>query len=176
LAVTDTENKQDMNPEQAADFAALKAAAAAGATQTYKEAGDIEPESTPKPDLGAEIAAALEIVATVLKKPFPSVANLYDENTRAMVGASVAAVCNKHGWLQGGMMGKWGEEIACLMIVGPLAYSTYEAGKSDIAKLKATAERAPATLEKANAPVTVTSPDKPMHAVTIGKVIPNENQ
>lgn len=118
--------------EQSADLAALRAAA-------DEQAAALAPVEPAGPDLGAEIRDALGLVVGILGAALPSLREIYTEPVREAVGASVAAVCQKHGWLQGGVMGKWGEEIACAAVVLPLAYATVRGVKADVAAIKAAA-------------------------------------
>ena len=128
------------NAEQAADLARLKRqaseetdAAAAEVEAAEVEAAEAEAEAK-RPDLGAELAGLITICVRTLAPAFPSLPSIYtDEATQEAAGA-VAAVCNKHGWMQeGGMFGKWGEEIACAAVCLPLAVATYQGVKGDIA-------------------------------------------
>lgn len=114
--------------EQAADLAALQAAAmpdaAPGAPVAAEPAG---------PDLAQELAAAVTVAVAILGPIYPSLKEIYTEQATQSAAGAVAAVCNKHGWLQGGMMGKYGEEITCLLVVGPLAVATYKGIQADTA-------------------------------------------
>lgn len=128
---TDTQEiERAIGGEQAADLAALTAQAApvpapgAAATEAAAPQG---------PDLAGEIAGLVTAAVTVLAPMFPSLPTIYTPQTTQAAAAAVAAVCNKHGWAQGGLMGKWGEEIACLAVVGPLAFATYQGIAADLA-------------------------------------------
>jgi hypothetical protein len=123
--------KQELSAEQSADLAAL--VQAAGENEPAPGAGE---QAAPQMTIGQELAAAITMAASMLRPALPSVAALYTPEVAAGVGEAIGAVCTKHGWLQGGVMGRWGEEIMCLAIVGPLAYATFEAGRTDIAALK----------------------------------------
>lgn len=116
--------------EQAADLAALMAAAGGGAPGAPATAAEPEPQG---PDLAAEIAGAVTVAVATLGPIFPSLAGIYTPEVTQAAAQAVARVCEKHGWLQGGLMGKWGEEIACLAIVGPLAFQTYQGVRADLA-------------------------------------------
>lgn len=120
------------NPEQAADLAALQAAAAATDTPpaTIDQAAEGE---APRPDLATEIAGLVTVAVATLGPMFPSLKDTYTPEVTQAAAQAVAAVCHKHGWMQNGMMGKWGEEIACAAIVGPLAFQTYQGIKADLA-------------------------------------------
>lgn len=125
-ADTVTDKPAPMSAEQAADFAALQAGAAGAPPVPGAE------PPAPGPDLAQEIAGLVAVAVVTLGPLFPSLKDTYtDEVTKAAAGA-IAAVCNKHGWMQGGMMGEWGEEIACAAIVGPLAFSTWQGIRADL--------------------------------------------
>lgn len=116
-------------PEQAADLAALQAAAAGS-----EEPGTLtaEPES-PRLDLAQEITGLATVAVATLGPMFPSLKTIYTPQVIEAAAQAIAGVCNKHGWMQGGMMGEWGEEIACVAIVGPLAWQTHQGIKADLA-------------------------------------------
>lgn len=116
--------------EQAADFAALQATA----NDAPPVPGSEEEAQQQRPDLGTEIAGLITVAVATLGPVFPSLSDTYTPATTAAAAGAIAAVCNKHGWMQGGMLGEWGEEIACLVIVGPLAFATVQGVKSDLAK------------------------------------------
>lgn len=116
--------------EQAADLAALQAAAATD----HSQAGGPEPTApaAPAPDLAAEIAGLVTVAVATLGPMFPSLKTIYTPDVTQAAAQAVAAVCRKHGWMEGGLMGKWGEEIACVAIVGPLAWQTVQGVRADI--------------------------------------------
>jgi hypothetical protein len=161
--------------EQAADFAALQATA----NDAPPVPGSEEEAQQQRPDLGTEIAGLITVAVATLGPVFPSLRETYTpEITQAAAGA-IAAVCNKHGWMQGGMLGEWGEEIACLVIVGPLAFSTVQGIKSDLAK-KAPP---PKTREQITAPGVDLNADRAApgpgqsvgsKTVSFGAVVPSE--
>lgn len=114
--------------EQAADLAALQAMAGA-------EPVPVDPNAPPPPapvDLAGELAGLVTMVVGILGPAFPSLTRIYTEQTIATAAGAVAAVCNKHGWMQGGLMGEWGEEIACAVVVVPLAIATAQGVRADI--------------------------------------------
>lgn len=117
---------EGMSSEQAADLAALRAAAAPVA-----QPGQVVEAEPERPDLGTEIAGAVTMAVALLGPIYPSLREIYTPETTQAAAGAVAAVCNKHGWLQGGMMGEYGEEITCLLIVGPLALATYKGVQAD---------------------------------------------
>lgn len=146
--------------EQAADFAALQAMAGPepGAEVEAQE------QQAPQVDLAKEIAGLVQAAVGMLAPMFPSLPGIYTPEATQAASMAVAGVCNKHGWMQGGMMGRYGEEIACVMIVGPLAFATYQGVKSDIADRQPVERIGGPDL---SAPVPVAGP-APSKAVTFG--------
>ena len=124
------EGQGAQSAEQAAEFAALQAMA--GPVPGQEEA-EGEQEVAAAPDLAQEIAGIVQAVVGMLAPMFPSLPGIYTPEATQAAAAATAAVCSKHGWMQGGLMGRWGEEIACAALVGPLAFATYHGVKADIA-------------------------------------------
>lgn len=120
-----------LSEEQAADLGALQLAAGGAEPPPGAEP---EPQG---PDVAKEIAGMMIVLVQTLKPAFPSLSEIYTEETVGAASTAIAAVCNKHGWLGGGLFGQWGEEIACLAVVGPLAFATYQGVSGDIEKIKA---------------------------------------
>ena len=157
-----SEVKENVQPEQAADLAALTAAASGGEVEAAAtEAAQVQLQ------LADELAGLIAMAVATLSPMFPSLKKTYTQEVTATAAGAIAAVCNKHGWMQGGMFGEFGEEVACLAIVGPLAFSTYTGISAD---LKAMAKEN----EKLEAPSKAASPtmDAAAKAVTIGAVQP----
>lgn len=126
---TDTQQieRQISSAEQAADLGALRAAA-----QEEAQAGpDLAPAGPVGPDLAQELAAAVAVAVAILSPMYPSLKTIYTPEATNSAAAAVAAVCRKHGWMEGGIVGKWGEEIACLAVCGPLAVATYKGIEAD---------------------------------------------
>lgn len=142
---------EPMNPEQAADLAALQAGAQEGAAQP----ATAQP-AAPQFNLEDDIAGMMVAALAVLSKPLPSLAEIYTEPVIAAASEAVARVCNKRGWLQNGF-GQYSEEIAAGMILLPLAYATYSGVKGDIkrAKIKAGKADTPGAAEPVDSPKTV---------------------
>lgn len=124
------EGQGAQSAEQAAELAALQAMAGPVPGQEESEG---EQEVAAVPDLAQEIAGLVQAAVGMLAPMFPSLPGIYTPEATQAAAAATAAVCNKHGWMQGGMMGRWGEEIGCALIVGPLAFATYHGVKADIA-------------------------------------------
>ena len=132
----------EMVEEQAADLAALQAAA----DEAPPPPGT--PEPPPPVDLGAEIAGLITVAVATLGPIFPSLGDIYTPAATQSAAGAIAAVCEKHGWAQGGMLGKWGPEIACALVVGPLALATYKGISADLADMQAKKQK----LEQLSAP------------------------
>ena len=95
-----------------------------------------EPEaSAPAVDLRAEIGDALGAVAGMLAPALPSIGKLYTPDTCARVGDALGAVCEKHGWFSGGLLGENSVEIKAALVVVPLAVATYVGVKADMAAM-----------------------------------------
>jgi hypothetical protein len=141
-----TEAPTTTEPEQAADLAALQAAAAS--TETAPDT--LDQGEAPRMDLAQEIAGLATVAVATLGPMFPSIKTIYTPEVTEAAAQAIAAVCNKHGWMQGGMMGEWGEEIACVLIVGPLAMQTVKGVKADMAAREKEKPKAP---ERIAAPV-----------------------
>nr|WP_315540539.1 hypothetical protein [uncultured Comamonas sp.] len=124
------EGQGAQSAEQAAELAALQAMAGPVPGQEESEG---EQEVAAVPDLAQELAGIVQAAVGMLAPMFPSLPGIYTPEATQAAAAATAAVCRKHGWMQGGMMGRWGEEIACAVIVGPLAFATYHGVKADIA-------------------------------------------
>lgn len=123
---------ETMAAEQAADLAALQAAA--NDTDAGPVPGEVgQDNAPPQIDLGQEIAGLMKVALATLGPAFPSLEKIYTPETIGAASESIAAVCRKHGWMQGGMMGEYAEEITCLFVVGPLALATVQGVKADIA-------------------------------------------
>lgn len=108
------------------------------------------PAAAPAPDgtaaliagTAAEVSGLVGILAGVFAPAFPSLATLYTPEVVARVGQAVAPVFVKRGWTIGG---KYGEEMAALAVVAPLALATFHGIKADLAA------RAPAPPKDAKA-------------------------
>ena len=124
------EGQGAQSAEQAAELAALQAMAGPVPGQ---EEGEGVQEVAAVPDLAQEITGIVQAAVGMLAPMFPSLPGIYTPEATQAAAAATAAVCSKHGWMQGGLMGRWGEEIACAAIVGPLAFATYLGVKADIA-------------------------------------------
>lgn len=132
------QNEIDAAPlgeEEAADLRALQRAAD-GDPATVSAEGAEGQGGAVAPPLGQELAGMLFMLSKVVAPLLPSVGAIYTQEACDAVGAAVAPVCEKHGWLQNGVGGEWGEEIMCLVVVGPMAWATYMAASNDMQAMK----------------------------------------
>jgi len=151
-ADTGVDDAPVIEADEANDFAALTRMAG---DDPNAQPGEGQGEAAPSLGLDKEIAGALQMLVGVVGPLFPSLKAIYTEETCGAVGAAVAPVCEKHGWLSGGIGGEYGEELMCLIVVGPLGYATYTAVQNDIEerrqKSKAQDGKAPNIASKAPA-------------------------
>ena len=133
---------EQLSDEQARDLAMLEA----GANNEPLLPGQEPPPPPvdPAEALAEEIAGIVLSVVTVLSPALPSLKRIYTPETTRAAGSALAAVCVKHGWLSGGIMGEYAEEFSAGIIILPLAVTTYQAVKGDVAELKAKALPKPA--------------------------------
>jgi len=158
-----TETTTTTEPEQAADLAALQAAAAGSEEQGTQTA---EPEAL-RLDLAQEITGLASVAVATMGPMFPSIKTIYTQQVIETAAQAVAAVCNKHGWMQGGMMGKWGEEIACAAIIGPLAWQTHQGIKADLAAREKEKPTKPEALTGPGPDLTAPVPGAPVAQTTV---------
>jgi hypothetical protein len=150
----------DLDAAQVAELAQLQAEAAADPTAALPPGAEPEP-APPSVDLAAELSGLIQTVTAVLSPALPSLAGIYTADACQKAGAAIAAVCNKRGWLQNGVLGGYGEELAALAIVGPMAIATYQGVQADLDAMKkhrAAAAAAPADAPRGEFAVTVGAP------------------
>lgn len=124
-----------VTPEQASDLAALSTfAAEQPVVPGSPEAAALE-VPTQVQAMAGEIGALVSAFVGIAAPMFPSLPGIYTAATTAAASQAVAAVCVKHGWLDNGIMGQWGEEIAAAVVLLPLAYATASGVKGDMAKM-----------------------------------------
>lgn len=87
--------------------------------------------------LAVEVSGLITILLALLGPPFPSLKAIYTPDVIDQLSRSVAVVCVKRQWLEGGFMGDYAEEMTLALIVLPLGVQTYRAVKADLAVLKA---------------------------------------
>ncbi|MBL8433674.1 MAG: hypothetical protein JNL99_01940 [Zoogloea sp.] len=87
--------------------------------------------------LAAEVSGLIQILLALLSPPFPSLKAIYTPDVVEQLSRSIAAVCVKRQWLEGGFMGDYAEEMTLALIVLPLGVQTYHAVRADLALMKA---------------------------------------
>jgi len=161
---------ENLSAEQAADLARLQATADDQPLLPGQEPPPLPVD--PVAALADEIAGIVLSVTAVLSPALPSLKRIYTPETTKAAGVALAAVCNKHGWLSGGLMGDYAEEVSAAFILLPLAVTTYQGVKGDVENLKEKAEpkkvqAAPSQSEVIAGPAIV--PDMPSgESVTFG--------
>lgn len=100
-----------------------------------------------------QVRMILALAVPILGKLYPSIEDIYTEPTCDQVAAALGPVLTKYGVDLGDLGGKWGEEIAAIMVCGPIAFATYKGIMADIAARapvpKAVASNQPVSIEKA---------------------------
>ena len=166
----DAEVSTDLSSEQSADFAALMAQVNEAEAAAPITPGEVAPP--PPVPLEEQISSMLQLLTGILRPILPSVAQIYTPEVCGAVGGAVAPVCNKHGWLQEGVGGKYGEEIMCLAVIAPLGFATYKAAQFDIAASRAKEikpeETNGASIIEPSAPAAPTAADETGKTVRFG--------
>lgn len=147
------DEKKAISSEQAADLAAINAAIAEQPAAPVPGMPG-SPGEPPKADLAAEFTGIIKLAVATLSPAFPSLATIYTDHVTAAAASAAAAVCNKHGWMQAGVGGKWAEEIAAAAILLPLGWQTYQGITSDMAKARASKPEPAAIEDNQTAPGT----------------------
>jgi len=78
-----------------------------------------------------QVHLILSMAVPMLSPMFPSLEGIYTDHQNQIVAAALAPVMTKYGINLGGMTDK--PEIAALIVLGPLAFATYQGVKGDIA-------------------------------------------
>lgn len=124
----------DFSEDQAADLAAIHAAAAQDTGPDILSGMPAQADN--REQIAGEMAGLILALVQITKPVFPSLESIYTEDTAHAAAQAVAAVCVKHGWLQEGITGGHSEEIAAAMILLPLGFATYRGIKGDLAAMK----------------------------------------
>lgn len=127
-------------PEQAAALAELQAEAASEAPipgTPEAIAAEAAANAPQPPDLAAEFAGLLEILTGTAARQVPALREIWTPEAIKEEAEAIAAVCNKRGWLQGGIFGgDYAEEIRLLLVSVPLIVATVAAIKAALRELK----------------------------------------
>ena len=96
------------------------------------------PITPPAPvDFNAEAAMLLSTLVLIAGPFFPSVPKVWTKDKQAAVAAAAAPVMVKYGFTLGDFMGAYKEEIALLLVAGPVILETIDGIKADRAAGKA---------------------------------------
>ena len=99
-----------------------------------------------------QVRLILALAVPVLGKLYPCIEDIYTDPTCEQISAVIGPVLTKYGINLGDLGGKWGEEIAAIMVCGPIAFATYKGILADIASRapvpKAVASSQPVRVEK----------------------------
>lgn len=128
-----TTKTPEMPAEQASELAALNAAANEGANVATASVEDVAPAV----NLAGEIKALVLAFVAIAEPIFPSLTTIYTDETAGAAADAVAALCDKHGWAQNGLMGDYGEEVAAAIVLLPIGFATAQGIKVDLANNKA---------------------------------------
>lgn len=123
----------DLPVEQAADLAVLQAEAIGADPQPGA------PDPVQAISLEQEFSGLTTALLAVVGPLFPSLKPIYTPEVIEAASSAVAAVCRKRGWLAGGVMGEYAEEVTALIVCGPLALASVQAVRGDLASMKAKA-------------------------------------
>lgn len=123
---------------EAAELRALEVAAQAADENANPDQAEFEGEAIAGAgsNLAGELAVYLTMIVGIVSPALPSVKAIYSEQVISGLCEATAAVCNKHGWLQDGIGGKYAEEITLAALVIPLGMATHKAVAHDIERLK----------------------------------------
>lgn len=108
-----------MSPEQAADFAALQAAA----NEQEAEAAALVAEPA-GPDPAEEAKAAFGLVVGLLSPLLPYLPAIYTDDALSRLAGAYVPVAEKYGWNMGGMFDQYGAEIVLAGVALPLVAQT----------------------------------------------------
>lgn len=120
---------KNLSPDQAVELAQIEAEA----MESQAVTAPMEAETQSGPSLKDELSGLVKMAVSMLSPAFPSLEKIYTDETIRTATSAIAAVCNKHGWLQDGLMGEYSEEITAAVIILPLAYATYQGVSADMA-------------------------------------------
>jgi hypothetical protein len=139
----------EMTEEQKADLATLNMQASEQTAQDIAaDQQKAEHEQSQILSLQQELEGFIDFAVKMIKPIFPSLDGIYTPEVINGLSVSGASLCAKHGWMTGGLMKEWGEEIGFLVIALPVGYATYNGVKGDIAaRQKQQAISSGATLE-----------------------------
>jgi L-fucose isomerase-like protein len=147
---TDAGQGPDMSAEQAADLRRLQLTAGEPNAEMQEledaEAAQAAAEQAAHIDQNTSaVRMGLDIAIPFLARLYPSLAEVYTEDARAAVAMTVGPVLTKHGVDLGDIGGQYKEEIAMVVVCGPIAMATYQGMKADLAARTAPVPKAVAS-------------------------------
>lgn len=127
----------DMSAEQSADLRRLMLAADAPNAEMQAledaEAAQAAAEVAAQVDQNSNaVRMGLDIAIPFLSRLYPSLADVYTDEARGAVAMTVGPVLTKYGIDLGDVGGRYREEIAMVVVCGPIAMATYQGIKSDV--------------------------------------------
>lgn len=145
----DTNNENgNMSEEQAADLRRLEMAAGEPDIEMQRiadsEADQAAKQVAAHADANAgQVRFMLDLAIPILGQMFPSLNDVYTEEARAAVAGTVGPVLTKYEIDLSDMGSKWGPEIACVVVCGPIALATYKGINADLAAAAAKKPQVP---------------------------------
>jgi hypothetical protein len=136
--MSDMHDDQDaMSAEQAADLMRLQLAAAEpnAAVQAMADAEAAQAEAAQAAQVDENTNAVrlgLDVAIPFLCRLYPSLADVYTDETRGAVAMTVGPVLTKYGVHLGDVGGRYREEIAMVAVCAPIAMATYQGIKADV--------------------------------------------
>ncbi len=103
------------------------------------------PSSANRPE---DIIGMLRLAVEILSPMFPSLRQVYTDETMHSIAAVAVPLADKHGFSLSNVFGRFQEEIQFAFVVVPVALATYQAVKHDVlqrdidARMEAEAEAA----------------------------------
>lgn len=132
------QNAPEMSAEQAADLAALEAAAGGGEMP--------QEEAAPMVDQAQQWAMLPAIVGSALSMALPELRAVYTPQACEAWGAAMVPVADKYGWNCDGIIGP---ELALLAATVPFAFGTFAAVKARRADEEKQAKEKPKAVQAA---------------------------
>jgi hypothetical protein len=134
----DADTKPAMSDEQAADLRRLELSAGepdveqqqAAELQAQDEAQQVAAAADKNT---ASVALMLALAVPFLGKLYPCIIDIYTDEAQAAMAGTLGPVLTKHHINLGDLGGEYKEEIAAVIVCGPIAWATYTGIKADIA-------------------------------------------
>jgi hypothetical protein len=80
----------------------------------------------PPPDPARELEPVLMVLRTVVLKLKPTLAPVWTEGAMTEISRAVPPVLDKYGLTLGGLLERWGPELALAVAAAPVAWGTFE--------------------------------------------------